>query len=93
MVRQRCERRFEFGFNLQSPQIISLLKFLVFYFKFLYLTVVIDADEYTKWIKLNAGQVGFYRVNYNNEWTTFEDLLQSHHTVMSQLFRLTHYLL
>jgi len=43
--------------------------------------VVIEVDERTKWFKLNAGQVGFYRVNYNEEWETFNELLRSHHTV------------
>ncbi|XP_028045976.2 glutamyl aminopeptidase [Monomorium pharaonis] len=41
--------------------------------------VVIEADEHTNWIKLNAGQVGFYRVNYNEEWKTFQHLLRSSH--------------
>lgn len=43
--------------------------------------MVIEVDERTKWFKLNAGQVGFYRVNYNEEWETFNKLLRSHHTV------------
>ncbi|KYN43680.1 Glutamyl aminopeptidase [Trachymyrmex septentrionalis] len=49
--------------------------------------VVIEVDERTKWFKLNAGQVGFYRVNYNEEWETFNELLQSHHTRISMLDR------
>ncbi|KAL0132492.1 hypothetical protein PUN28_000323 [Cardiocondyla obscurior] len=42
--------------------------------------VTIDVDERITWIKFNAGQVGFYRVNYNNEWVTFKELLRAHHT-------------
>ncbi|EGI70560.1 Glutamyl aminopeptidase [Acromyrmex echinatior] len=49
--------------------------------------VVIEVDERTKWFKLNAGQVGFYRVNYNEEWETLNELLRSHHTRISMLDR------
>ncbi|XP_039305281.1 glutamyl aminopeptidase-like isoform X2 [Solenopsis invicta] len=49
--------------------------------------VEIEADENTKWIKLNAGQVGYYRVNYDEEWKTFEHLLRSHPTRISALDR------
>ncbi|KAG5331089.1 AMPE aminopeptidase, partial [Acromyrmex charruanus] len=49
--------------------------------------VVIEVDERTKWFKLNAGQVGFYRVNYNEEWETFNELLRSRHTRISMLDR------
>ncbi|KYN04893.1 Glutamyl aminopeptidase [Cyphomyrmex costatus] len=49
--------------------------------------VVIKVNRRTKWIKLNAGQVGFYQVNYKKEWKTFKDLLHSHHTRISSLDR------
>lgn len=49
--------------------------------------VAIEVDEHTKWIKLNADQVGFYRVNYNEEWITFKELLHFHHMKISSLDR------
>jgi len=57
--------------------------FVLCYCKILYFTVVIKVDKHTKWIKLNAGQVGFYQVNYKKEWKTFKELLCSCHTVKS----------
>ncbi|XP_070159038.1 aminopeptidase A isoform X2 [Polyergus mexicanus] len=45
--------------------------------------VVIDVDEHTKWIKLNVNQVGYYRVNYGNEWQTISELLRYHPTRFS----------
>ncbi|XP_072747372.1 aminopeptidase A isoform X2 [Anoplolepis gracilipes] len=45
--------------------------------------VVIEVDQQTKWIKLNVNQVGYYRVNYEEEWKTLEELLQYHSTRLS----------
>lgn len=59
------------------------MSFSLSYYKTLYFTVTIETDERTKWIKLNAGQVGYYRVNYNEEWITFKELLRSQHMVES----------
>lgn len=64
------------------------MSFSLSYCNMLYFTVTIEVDERTRWIKLNADQVGFYRVNYNEEWITFKELLRSHPTVIRQLFRL-----
>lgn len=47
---------------------------------------MIEFDANTKWVKLNAGQVGFYRVNYNEEWNKYQELLQSDHTVKLRNF-------
>ncbi|XP_036146513.1 glutamyl aminopeptidase-like isoform X2 [Monomorium pharaonis] len=49
--------------------------------------VVIEVDDRTRWFKLNAGQVGYYRVNYNEEWKTFEHLLRSDYTQISAVDR------
>ncbi|XP_011698185.1 PREDICTED: glutamyl aminopeptidase-like isoform X2 [Wasmannia auropunctata] len=49
--------------------------------------VVIDVDERTRWFKLNAGQVGYYRVNYNEEWQTYKELLRSNPTKMPAVDR------
>ncbi|XP_024870969.1 glutamyl aminopeptidase-like [Temnothorax curvispinosus] len=49
--------------------------------------VTIEVDERTRWIKLNAGQVGYYRVNYNEEWITFKELLRAHLMRISSLDR------
>ncbi|KAL6426361.1 hypothetical protein ACFW04_009103 [Cataglyphis niger] len=43
----------------------------------------IDVDEHTKWIKLNVNQVGYYRVNYGDEWSPLKKLLQFHPTRLS----------
>ena len=45
--------------------------------------VVIEVDEHTRWIKLNVNQVGYYRVNYGEEWKTYEELLRHHPTRLS----------
>lgn len=45
--------------------------------------VVIKVDERTKWIKLNVNQVGYYRVNYGEEWETYKELLRHHPTRLS----------
>ncbi|KYQ54762.1 Glutamyl aminopeptidase [Trachymyrmex zeteki] len=49
--------------------------------------LVIQVDRHTKWIKLNAGQIGFYQVNYKKEWKTFKELFRSYHTKISPLDR------
>lgn len=48
--------------------------------------MVIQVDRHTKWIKLNAGQIGFYQVNYKKEWKTFKELFRSYHTVKLRNF-------
>lgn len=55
--------------------------FYLFLYIILYFAVVIDVDEHTKWIKLNVNQVGYYRVNYGDEWQTIAELLRYHPTV------------
>lgn len=53
-----------------------------FYGGFVVLSVVIDVDQDTEWIKLNVDEVGYYRVNYTMDgWKMFENLLRSQHTV------------
>ncbi|XP_011637436.2 LOW QUALITY PROTEIN: glutamyl aminopeptidase-like [Pogonomyrmex barbatus] len=45
--------------------------------------VVLEVDENVKWIKFNTGQVGYYRVNYEEDWISFQHLLRDHHTRFS----------
>ncbi|XP_020286525.1 glutamyl aminopeptidase-like isoform X2 [Pseudomyrmex gracilis] len=40
-------------------------------------------NEDTRWIKFNVDQVGYYRVNYNIEWSSLASLLSYHHTRLS----------
>ncbi|XP_011878875.1 PREDICTED: glutamyl aminopeptidase-like isoform X2 [Vollenhovia emeryi] len=49
--------------------------------------VTIEVAENVRWLKLNAGQVGFYRVNYNEEWNTFKQVFHVHFTRISSCDR------
>lgn len=78
-----------FNFIIYSFSIYFYYSYVIFFYcKMLYFTVAIEVDEHTKWIKLNVDQVGFYRVNYDDEWVTFKDLLHSHYMVKIMLFQL-----
>ena len=42
----------------------------------------IQLDSAVGWVKANAGQTGFYRVNYDmSDWMQFITMLHDHHTV------------
>ncbi|XP_033329801.1 glutamyl aminopeptidase [Megalopta genalis] len=47
-------------------------------------TAVIELSEPIEWIKFNANQVGYYRVNYElTEWETLNNLLRYYHKRLS----------
>lgn len=44
--------------------------------------VVIELDDPVDWIKFNAHEVGYYRVNYEqNEWNPLYNILRCQHEV------------
>ena len=50
-------------------------------------TVVIEFKEPVKWIKFNADEVGYYRVNYEaTEWDILYNILQHQHKVNFHVF-------